>query len=200
MRIYIVLMAIMLVSAGCATSGPSASQIEMRDKVLAEYEEWTQAQQKNSEPKTSEPENPWLAVVEPIMGAPSEPRAGMSMNEFFKGRGAPDRSGIIDGKEVLWYDGNEPYFVEFKNKKLVSYYIDRETIQIRAENQRRQQEAYERAQYEDQARDEYRKREAIRAIGNAFKPQPMPYQIQNNSPVRTNCYPGIGGSVQCTSY
>jgi hypothetical protein len=176
-----------------ALAEPSQAQIEMLNKVMAEH-----AEAEANKPK--EPENPWMPMAQHFMAEPSEPRVGMTKLEFTKGRGTPDKKEIIDGKEVWWFDGNEPYYVEFKNNKLVSYYTDKKTIESRAENQKRQQEAYEQAQYEQQARDEYRKREAIRAIGNAFKPQPMPYQVPVNRPVQTNCYNGIGGSVQCTSY
>jgi len=174
-----------------ALAEPSQAQIEMLNKVMAEHEE------AESE-KSKELENPWLAVVEPLMGAPSEPRVGMSVSEFAKGRGMPDKKEIKDGADVFWYDGEEPYYAVFKNKKLVSFYIDKETINFRANERRRQQEAIEQAQHEEQIKDQERKREAIKYFRQRYKPQ-QAYQIQTTKPIQTNCNQ-IGNQLHCTSY
>jgi hypothetical protein len=145
-----------------------------------------------------EPENPWLQMK------PIAPAAGMPMKLFIELRGEPDRRELLNGAEVFWYDVSEPYYAVFKNKKLISYYIDKDTIARRNEEFRRQQEAGEHAQYEAQAREqeyeERRKQHLLKIIGNSFKPQPVPYQIPVRKSTTTNCYPGVGGSVQCTSY
>ena len=209
MRMYLVLIALVFLSAGCATSAdyasqePSAAQIEMRDKVLAEYEERTRAQQKTDTKregqKTTEPENPWIQATKHVFEAQLEPTIGMTKAQFFKGRGMADKRELRNGEEVLWFDGDEPYFAVFKNKKLTSYYIDKETIARRADERRRQQEAYEQDQYEEQIRAENRRQGVLKAVQGMFKPQPMPYQIPVNKPVQTNCYM-IGNQMYCTSY
>jgi hypothetical protein len=37
------------------------------------------------------------------------------------------------------------------------------------------------------------------AMKDMFKPQPMPYQIPVRKSTTTNCYPGLAGSIHCTS-
>lgn len=153
-----------------------------------------------------EPENPWIHATRGSFESPSEPTVGMPMRAFFKGRPLPDKREIRNGEEVMWFDGDEPYYAVFRNKKLTSYYVDKDTIARRAEGARRYdeelrqgQENFERAQYEAQAQERIRRQNAIRAMGNMFQPQPIPYQIPVNRPVNTNCQ-RFGNQVNCTSY
>lgn len=146
-----------------------------------------------------EPENPWLNMK------PVAPAAGALITTFIKLRGEPDRRELRDGEDVLWYDGAEPYYAIFKDGKLTSYYIDRETIARRMDEYRRQQEALARAQYEEQEQQQEQERTRRQNISNYFRnaaqsQQQQPYKIPVNRPVNTNCTPGVGGSIQCTSY
>jgi len=131
------------------------------------------------------------------------------MKKFMRGR-MFDRREILNGEEVLWFDGAEPYYAVFKNYKLKSFYIDKETIARRAEEARRYdeelkqgQEDFERAQNESQVREqeynERRRQNLLKILGNSFKPMPAPYQIPVNRPVNTNCQRN-GNQVNCQSY
>jgi hypothetical protein len=64
--------------------------------------------------------------------------AGTSILEYMKYFGSPDSKELLDGKEVYWYNDAQPFFAVFQNGKLVSYIIDRSTIN-RREDQREAQ-------------------------------------------------------------
>lgn len=56
---------------------------------------------------------------------------GTTLNEFIYCFGEPDTKELVNGDNVYWYDGQTPIFVTFKNEKLSSLTIDRETLRDR---------------------------------------------------------------------
>lgn len=56
---------------------------------------------------------------------------GTPLNEFIYCFGEPDTKELVNGDNVYWYDGQTPIFVSFKNDKLSSLTIDRETLRDR---------------------------------------------------------------------
>lgn len=69
--------------------------------------------------------------------------AGTSIGEYTKYFGEPDSKELFDKKKmVYWYNGQDPFFAVFEDGKLVSYVIDRETINRRADrNDRNRRDA-----------------------------------------------------------
>lgn len=56
---------------------------------------------------------------------------GTTLSEFIYCFGEPDTKELVNGDQVYWYDGQTPIFVTFKNEKLSSLTIDRETLRDR---------------------------------------------------------------------
>ncbi len=128
-----------------------------------------------------------------------EPSVGMSMKAFIKMRGEPDKKELRDGKDVLWYDGNQPYFAVFKNKKLDSLFDDKDTVNQRHQDEMAEIQANERAEYQARAEEQQRRQNAMRAMQN-FRIKPMEFHpMPVNRPVNTNCNM-IGNQMNCSSY
>jgi|GEM_PF-3777942 len=127
---------------------------------------------------------------------------GTPKEVYFKYYGQPDEKELVDGNDRYWYDdADRPRFVVFKNDKLNSIIVDRETINRRRDDERYAEESRERsrARAEDLA---YRRRQewaqAMQGIANSIeRNRPAPVQIRQ--PTQTNCTK-IGNDLRCTTY
>lgn len=123
------------------------------------------------------------------------------MSVFKKYWGEPKTEELYNGAKVLWYDDQEkPFFVIFKDEKLASYFIDRDTIAARQNENLRQLESAEAERRHMENMEQQRKARIAAAFSESFKPvQQQPYMMPINKPTTTNCNK-IGNTVNCTSY
>lgn len=138
------------------------------------------------------------------------------MATFKKYWGEPQTQEVINGMKVFWYDDTQsPFFVAFKNGKLTSVIIDRNTIQERANAKAIAQQNFEaeRRHQENLAENQKSRIQAAmlnwsnnmaedrRRQQSEFN-QSMRYnQLMLNSrkPVTTNCRNNGFGTVICES-
>lgn len=122
-------------------------------------------------------------------------KVGSDINEFQRYFGRANTEEIVNGDTVLWYDNPErPIFVVFKNNKLKSFFIDRQTIRDRetAQNNNAIRAAAERRHQENM-------NEAQAAREQAFWNN-LTNSINNSRPVNTNCIKDMYGNLNCLSY
>jgi colicin import membrane protein len=126
-------------------------------------------------------------------------RPNTTIEIYTKYFGEPTRKEIINGNDVYWYDDpTQPLYVEFKDSRLISRYLDKVTIREReinriAEEQRAEEEQqrqiaseleqqrFQEAQEAERQRQieneelERRRRigEAFQAFGESFRPKPQ---------------------------
>lgn len=60
-------------------------------------------------------------------------KSGTSIEEYTKVFGEPQSKELSKGQLVYWYDEPEPFFAVFEDGKLVSYFIDRNTLNRRSD-------------------------------------------------------------------
>lgn len=127
-------------------------------------------------------------------------RIGTLATTYVKYFGEPTRQEIVSGKYVYYYDDSaEPLIVEFdQNNKLISRYIDKDTLRQRAADEEYEQakrnlaELQRQQQEEQERRDEAEQRaQKWRAVGTMMKA----YGDGLKSPPQTNCTstPTYGG-------
>lgn len=173
---YASLILTMIVLGACAnhythieTPEEAAARAE-RQRIAAE--EWAKRQ---------------AAEEERLAKAKENEKFGTTRANFDKYHSPPDEVEMVNGMTVYWYNSTEtPMYFMFKNDKLVSAVVDRETLRERKENEaRRERLASERA---DRAQKERFQRALL--WQNAFK---------NNRTKTTNCTSNqVFGTVNTT--
>ena len=99
-------------------------------KQREEYEICAQAERQANDPDFQRNQALWN------QGILDSEKFGASKADFDKFHVTPTEKELVDGKDVYWYDCAKPYFVVFKDGKLNSIMLDRETVRYRETNQR----------------------------------------------------------------
>jgi predicted ATP-dependent protease len=115
---------------------------------------------------------------------------GTTIKEFIFCFGPPNTEELVNGDKILWYDKETPMFITFRNGKLTSMVIDRQTIRDR------ESASMQAAQM---AQNERHHRAAI-AESEANRNQAIWMNMINNQPKTTNCRKDYFGNVSCTTY
>ncbi len=115
---------------------------------------------------------------------------GLLYSEFVNVWGKPDRSEFVDGVHLYWYDGKNPMYFAFKNKKLSGWFVDKDTIKDRKQE--------EEAKIAQEEREDLSRRQKAGAILKA-----MGEGMKNSAPRSpTNCTssPSYGGGFTTRCY
>lgn len=197
MKKILVILNIFCFLTACASTSPSANN-ECKEKLfglLGETQSHNDCLQKQAQQEKERIHQAKLKinpnyVAEERAARIAAKRPGASIEQHVKIFGEPTTKEIMNGKDVYWYDGDEPYFVVFNNDKLESLMIDRETIDKREASMERQRD---RVTAENAAR----RARIGQALSNIQPVKQEAYQMP--VPKRTNCQRTSNG-MDCTTY
>lgn len=177
--------------------------VQNNKKMKAEYE---YQQRLQADPEFKKNEEKRLAALEKQRMAEQQKerelavrrknakQVGTSIGEFIICFGEPEQRELVNGQDVFWYDDPiQPMFVIFKDKKLISMFVDRQTVQDRRNNA---QAAVDRADIERRHREQIEEQKASRWQQAIQFNQALQ---QSKQPTTTNCYRTYSG-IQCTSW